>query len=106
MNLAVNRATATWAMWRLLAAAVILAATAVAASAQYCTPDQCDECNLRNCDLDCCHAPPDLWQFNTRCVPKCNNLDEGFTHISIKHWDPSCNRWVKETLESFLAQEA
>jgi hypothetical protein len=106
MNLAVNRATATWAMWRLLAAAVILAATAVAASAQYCTPDQCDECNPRNCNMSCCHAPPDLWVFNTRCVPKCNNLDAGFEHISIKHWDPSCNRWVKETLESYLAQEA
>ena len=107
MNGALMRETATWALWRLAAAALIVAATAVAASAQYCTPDQCDECNLRKCNgLSCCHEAPDLWLFNTRCVPKCNNLDAGFERISIKHWDPTCNRWVKETLESFLAQEA
>ena len=51
-------------------------------------------------------TPPDLWVFNTRCVPKCSNLDEGFEHISIKHWDPVCHRFTNETLESFLAQEA
>jgi hypothetical protein len=44
--------------------------------------------------------------FNTRCLPKCANLDWGFEHISIKHWDAKCHRWTNETLESFLAQEA
>jgi hypothetical protein len=106
MNASLARETAAWALWRLTATALIVAATAVAASAQYCTPDQCDECDLKNCRMSCCYDPPDLWLFNTRCVPKCNNLDDGFTHISIKHWDPSCRRWVNETLESFLAQEA
>ena len=76
------------------------------ASAQYCTPDQCDECDLKNCRLSCCYDPPDLWLVNTRCLPKCNNLDEGFERISIKHYDRKCCRWTDETLESFLAQEA
>ena len=106
MNAVLLRDTATWAFWRLFGAALIVAATAVVASAQYCTPDQCDECNLKNCRLSCCHESPDLWEFNTRCVPKCNNLDEGFEHIRIRHWDPTCRRWTRETLESFLAQEA
>ena len=64
-----------------------MAATAAVASAQYCTPDQCDECDLNNCHLSCCYDPPELWLVNTRCVPKCNNLDEGFERISIKRWD-------------------
>lgn len=106
MNAALVRESAAWALWRLAASALIVAATAVVASAQYCTPDQCDECNLHSCRLSCCHEPPDLWVFNTRCVPKCSNLDAGFEHISIRHWDPACHRWTHETLESFLAQEA
>ncbi|HYO24201.1 MAG TPA: hypothetical protein VEQ85_04565 [Lacipirellulaceae bacterium] len=106
MNSALMRQSALWALWRMAAAAAIVAVTAVAASAQYCTPDQCDECDLRNCRLSCCNEPPDLWLFNSRCAPKCNNLDEGFSRISIKHWDASCGRWTNETLESFLAQEA
>jgi hypothetical protein len=106
MNAGLMRDTATWAFWRLMAAALIVAATAAVASAQYCTPDQCDECNLKNCRMSCCYDPPDLWLFNTRCVPKCNNLDEGFERISIKHYDAKCGRWTNETLETFLAQEA
>jgi pimeloyl-ACP methyl ester carboxylesterase len=106
MNSALIRPATTWALWRLAAATLIVAATAVAASAQYCTPDQCDECDLHNCHTSCCYDSPDLWLFNTRCVPKCSNLDDGFNHISIKHWDASHHRWCNETLESFLAQEA
>jgi hypothetical protein len=106
MNAVLVRDTATWAFWRLLATALILAVTAAAASAQYCTPDQCDECNLKNCRLSCCYDPPELWLVNTRCNPKCSNLDAAFASISIKRWDASCRRWVKETYESFLAQEA
>jgi hypothetical protein len=106
MNVVWNREAATWALWRLTAAALIVAMTALMASAQYCTPDQCDECSLKKCNMSCCYEPPDLWVINTRCVQKCNNLDDGFTRISIKHWDPSCRRWVRETYESFLAQEA
>jgi hypothetical protein len=44
--------------------------------------------------------------FNTRCVPKCSNLDAGFHRISIKRYDPHRCCFVNETLESFLAQEA
>jgi hypothetical protein len=107
MNAALHRDAALWTLWRLAAAAIIVVVTALAASAQYCTPDQCDECDLKACQrLSCCHEAPDLWVFNTRCVPKCNNLDEGFTHISIKHWNPATCCWERETLENFLAQEA
>jgi hypothetical protein len=106
MSLVWKYEAAVWALWRLAATALIVAATAALASAQYCTPDQCDECDLHNCRLRCCHAPPDLWLVNTRCLPKCQHLDEGFERISIKHYDATCCRWTSETLESFLAQEA
>ena len=81
MNAALIRETAAWAFWRLTMAAVILVALAAAASAQYCTPDQCDECDLNNCQLSCCHELPELWLVNTRCAPKCNNLDAGFDRL-------------------------
>lgn len=106
MNAGLIRETATWAFWRLTAAALIVAALAAVASAQYCTPDQCDECDLRSCSLSCCHEAPELWVINTRCLPKCNNLDAGFERMSIRRWDPKCRRFVKETIESFIAQES
>ena len=86
-----------------LLAVVVCAAIA---SAQYCTCDECDECDLNACNSSCCYEAPELWVFNTRCLPKCSNLDEGFKRISIKRYDPECCRLVNETLESFLAQEA
>lgn len=86
-----------------LLATIVFAAIA---SAQYCTCDECDECALNACNGNCCHEAPELWLFNTRCAPKCRNLDEGFKCISIKRYDPKCCRFVNETLESFLAQEA
>lgn len=95
-----------WAFWRIAAAAVLVAITAVAASAQYCTPDQCDECSLCDTHLSCCHEPPELWLVNTRCLPRCSNLDEAFERISIKRWDPQCRRFVNETVDSLIAQEA
>ena len=98
--------TASEMLVRLVLATAIAAALAATAAAQYCTPDQCDECDLNNCRLSCCYDPPELWLFNTRCAPKCDNLDAGFEQISIKRWDPACRRFVNETLESFLAQEA
>jgi len=79
---------------------------ATRASARYCTPDQCDECNLRQCFLPCCHALPDLWLINTRCAPKCSNLDNGFDCLIYKRYDRKCCRWVRESRESFLAQES
>ena len=83
-----------------------MVACAAIASAQYCTCDECDECDLNACNGNCCHEAPELWLFNTRCAPKCSNLDEGFKCIKIKRYDRKCCRWVNETLESFLAQEA
>ena len=86
--------------------ALLTCLVASQASAQFCTPDECDECNLWDCCLNCCHEYPELWLINTRCAPRCCNLDEGFEQISFKRWDADCCRWVNESLESFLAQEA
>ena len=76
------------------------------ASAQYCTPDQCDECNLCRCSQRCCYELPELWLVNTRCAPRCKNLDNGFNCLIYKRYDRKCCRWVKESRESFLAQES
>jgi len=83
-----------------------LVLTAALASAQYCTPDQCDECNLCQCKQSCCHELPELWLINTRCAPRCKNLDYGFDRLTYKRYDRACCRWVKESREAFLAQEA
>ncbi|MCG8448328.1 MAG: hypothetical protein MI725_01955 [Pirellulales bacterium] len=79
---------------------------AAVASAQYCTPDQCDECNLWNCCQKCCYELPEMWIVNTRCAPRCRNLDAGFDCITFKRYDRCRCCFVKESLESFLAQEA
>jgi hypothetical protein len=105
MNAALIRETAHRAFWRVAGASILLTVWASLATAQYCTPDQCDECDLNNCRLDCCNDPPELWLVNTRCVPKCCNLDEGFEHISVKRYDPACHMFVPETWDSFIAQE-
>lgn len=83
-----------------------LVCIAAPASAQYCTPDQCDECNLCACSQRCCHALPELWLVNTRCAPRCKNLNCGFDRLIYKRYDRKCCRWVRETRESFLAHEA
>jgi len=93
------------ALWRSAAAVVIVGALASGVAGQYCTPDQCDECDLNNQCLSCCHEAPELWVVNTRCVPKCSNLDEGFERISVSRYDAACCRFVTESWESFLAQE-
>ena len=90
-------------------ATVALLATVISAalaSAQYCTCDECNECNLNSCNGNCCHELPELWLFNTRCAPKCSNLDAGFHCIKVKRYDRFSCRWVNESIESFLAQEA
>ena len=80
---------------------------ASAARSQYCTPDQCDECSMYDCcSKGCCHSAPEFWLINTRCAPRCRNLDAGFEKITYKRWDARCCRWVRETRESFLADEA
>ena len=89
-----------------LALLLVGALSAAVAQAQYCTPDECDECNLCNGCLNCCHEPPEMWLINTRCVPRCNNLDNGFERISYKRYDAKCGRFVTESRESFLTGEA
>lgn len=106
VNAAAITAAAPGTFWRVVLAAAILAAIPRISAAQYCTPDQCDECDLNNCQLSCCHEPPEFWLVNTRCVPKCSNLDEGFESISVKRYDPACRQFVDETWDSLIAQEA
>jgi hypothetical protein len=53
-----------------------------------------------------CHEPPELWLINTRCAPRCRNLDVGFQKIRFQRYDARCGRFVSESLESFLATEA
>ncbi|RIK77496.1 MAG: hypothetical protein DCC67_12565 [Planctomycetota bacterium] len=86
--------------------AVLVSALPAIAAAQYCTPDQCDECDLNNCRISCCYDPPELWLVNTRCAPKCSNLDAGFERISVKRYDANCRRFVAESWDSLIAQEA
>ena len=54
----------------------------------------------------CCCEAPELWVINTRCAPRCNNLDRGFEMISYQRYDSCRGCFVKESRESFLAQEA
>lgn len=72
----------------------------------YCTPDQCDECDLCNCSQKCCYELPELWLVNTRCAPRCRNLDAGFECITYKRYDRCKCKFIRESRESFLAQEA
>ena len=76
------------------------------AQAQYCSSDECDECDLNNCNLNCCYELPEMWVINTRCVPRCNNLDSGFERIRYKRYDAQCSRFVTESRASFLAGES
>ena len=90
---------------RLAASVALVVAFSSAAFAQYCTPDQCDECDLCNRCISCCHEAPELWVVNTRCVCKCSNLDEAFECIAVWRYDPQCCEFVRETWDSFIAQE-
>ncbi|MEM8944599.1 MAG: hypothetical protein AAGD11_05390 [Planctomycetota bacterium] len=44
--------------------------------------------------------------MNTRCAPRCKNLDCGFERLIYKRYDRQCCRWIRESRESFLAQES
>ena len=79
--------------------------TAATARAQYCTRDECDECSLCACHLCCCHEPPEMWVINTRCLPRCKNLDAAYPRMSFKRYDRRRCCFVRETRESFLASE-
>ena len=89
-----------------LASLLLATFSCSSAHAQYCTPDQCDECSLCGTCLNCCHEPPEFWVINTRCAPRCCNLDEGFERIRFQRYDAHRGRFVAESLESFLATEA
>jgi hypothetical protein len=56
--------------------------------------------------LTCCHEPPEFWVINTRCAPRCRDLDKGFQKIRFQRYDTGCKRFVTESRESFLASEA
>jgi hypothetical protein len=60
----------------------------------------------RKDSMCCCCEAPELWVINTRCAPKCNNLDRGYDMISYQRYDRCRGCFVKESRESFLAQEA
>jgi hypothetical protein len=60
----------------------------------------------RKDSMCCCCEAPELWVINTRCAPKCSNLDRGYEMISYQRYDRCRGCFVKETRESFLAQEA
>jgi pimeloyl-ACP methyl ester carboxylesterase len=59
-----------------------------------------------NSGMCCCGSLPELWLINTRCAPRCNNLDRGFERISYQRYDRCSGCFVRETRESFLAGEA
>jgi hypothetical protein len=54
----------------------------------------------------CCNSLPEMWVINTRCAPRCNNLDRGFEMISYQRYDRCRGCFVQESRESFLAGEA
>lgn len=60
----------------------------------------------RKDNMCCCCSAPELWVINTRCAPKCSNLDRGFEMISYQRFDRCRGCFVKESRESFLAGEA
>jgi len=107
MSGTLSRNSLFFRLLRLATVGLLIAIAFVAfASAQYCTCDECDECNLNACNGSCCHEKPELWVINTRCAPKCCNLDRGFNCIKIQRWDAGCCRFVNESMDSFIAQEA
>jgi len=91
---------------RLLRLATIGLLTAVLCAAAASAQDQCDECSMCDSCLNCCHEPPEMWMVYTRHMPRCSNLDEGFERICIKRYDCQCRRFVKSSVEEFIAEEA
>ncbi len=60
-------------------------------------PAKKEQCTL------CEHSAPQLWIVNTRCAPRCSDLDNGFDRLTYQRWDPDTRCFIDETLESFLA---
>lgn len=85
--------------------AVRLAAIALVAIANLAI-NQSAQAGKRGDDMCCCGSLPEMWVINTRCAPRCNNLDSGFECISYQRYDRCRGCFVKETRESFLAGEA
>ena len=70
--------------------------------AEYCPQPPCDACGT--C-FNNCQEPPEFWVINTRCAPRCHNLDEGFQKIRFQRYDIQRHRFATENLESLLAVE-
>lgn len=84
---------------------VRLAAIALVALAGLTTVESA-QAGRKNDDMCCCGSLPELWVINTRCAPKCSNLDRGFEMISYQRFDRCRGCFVNESRESFLAGEA
>ncbi len=94
-----------WATGLIVLGLIFLLSTSIVRG-QYCTPDQCDECDLWKSCLDGCYQPPELWVINTRGVSRCRRLDASFEKICYRRYDAACGRFVAENRASFLASEA
>ncbi len=64
------------------------------------------EAKCGKAEMCCCGSLPEMWVINTRCAPRCNNLNRGFEMISYQRFDRCRGCFVKESRESFLAGEA
>ncbi|MFK7736699.1 MAG: hypothetical protein AB8B50_11750 [Pirellulaceae bacterium] len=57
------------------------------------------ECTLRE------FSSPEFWVVNTRCAPRCSDLDAGFSRLTYQRWCPEQRCFINETLESFLVAQ-
>jgi len=69
------------------------------------TAERCDAGSPDDACPDGCQQRPEFWVINTRCAPRCQNLDEGFQKIRFRRYAPSCRHFVTESRASFLASE-
>lgn len=121
MNASVPESLSAGRLLRLATVALlgaVLAATAVSAQVQLFQGNMPTPGNLlvpggrplrgagRGSQSGCCYSAPELWVLNTRHLPRCSNLDNGFQCITYQRYDSCRGCFVKETRESFLAQEA
>lgn len=58
--------------------------------------------SLELCD---CSAP-DFWVVNSRCAPRCSNLDAGFETLTYQQWCPAQETFIARTRDEFLAAQA
>ena len=64
------------------------------------SPSAAQDCAL------CEHSSPEFWVVNSRCAPRCNNLDEGFEALTYKRWCAESNCFVDQSRETLLEAQA